>query len=950
MDDPQTPLRELRLALSMNGGVSLAVWIGGSCAEVDELRRGVGFWGELLTAAGYLPTAQLDVMAGASAGGLNAVMMAQAIRANRPFREFFPLWLDDGDIDKLVKAPSEALARDERAVFKGWYFLESLHQALETAQLAATEPPPDHDLAVFASATMVRANRVAFRDVPGDPIRDSRSDAYFHVAKRGPASLGLDGFDVDDPAVLDNLEALALIGRATSSLPGLFEPVSFGSSFGSRLVGALRPDRPEVQIMDGGVIDNVPVARAIRAIYQSPATGHVRRVLLYLHPDPGGEGAAQPDPRNALGVVQSFFGKRAETIRDDIELLRAHNDAVARRNDEATVLLEQLLAGDGTSDAPAELASGIFAALLLRAAVDPAAELHWHAPAVPRVAPLIDAPADVAKDELAAELGAAVAADRDVLRAARVHQRVAALQRVLRMAQDEVATLDVRATLARLNHLELLCQLVTSHQLGNMLLPSATAPASPVARLQLSAQLLSDLRVPPGLSAPVWRGLANWELPPSTVGGVPLVDEMARMLDAAVATLEPPAGGGLGCATLRWLAVGDRGTRVSLLADALLPLAAEPVASDQHIDFVRIAGNVTTPASVRFMVPDVATATDRYGDRIAGKQLHHLGAFFDRDWRENDLRWGRLDSVPGLIDAVLDDTAMATLASSGMVPADVVATGDGAVRDWLVATRQAQLVTEFTNGSDTAFEAWRTHDRRLASLLGGRPLTSTAVRGTITATRVLAYDEPRPARVATVVLRPVLLAVAGLVLAGRWATAALAWTLCVLAATRGGTGIERWLVWGVGTAAAAATAWLVERMFAPVRTPTRVLPPYVLAVAGVGAGLALVTHMSWVVGDVPLVHVSRVWVVPAAAAATTATTLFFWMRWYACVVLVAAVFNWYGWFAYAAARHRDNPVPHWPQGWPFHSMWVAWTIAVLGLPVLIGRLPDSWLRPGGSTA
>jgi hypothetical protein len=30
---------ELRLALAMRGGVSLAVWIGGACAEIDALRR-----------------------------------------------------------------------------------------------------------------------------------------------------------------------------------------------------------------------------------------------------------------------------------------------------------------------------------------------------------------------------------------------------------------------------------------------------------------------------------------------------------------------------------------------------------------------------------------------------------------------------------------------------------------------------------------------------------------------------------------------------------------------------------------------------------------------------------------------------------------------------------------------------------------------------------------------
>jgi hypothetical protein len=31
--------RELRLALGMRGGVSLAIWIGGACSEIDRVRR-----------------------------------------------------------------------------------------------------------------------------------------------------------------------------------------------------------------------------------------------------------------------------------------------------------------------------------------------------------------------------------------------------------------------------------------------------------------------------------------------------------------------------------------------------------------------------------------------------------------------------------------------------------------------------------------------------------------------------------------------------------------------------------------------------------------------------------------------------------------------------------------------------------------------------------------------
>ncbi len=936
--------RQLRLALSMNGGVSLAVWIGGAVAEIDELRRGVGFWGDLLVEAGYQREARVDVMAGASAGGLNAVMLAEAIQSDRPFDKFFPLWLEAADIDELVKPPSKARSFDERAVLDGQYFLRQLHDALRVAREYRSGDPSTHDLAVFASATLVRANPLSFRDVPGAPILESRSDAYFHVAKRGTAARGLDGFadDALDTGTIDSLTGLAMIGRATSSLPGLFEPVAFHrDTFGSRLVGAFRDDRPSAEIMDGGVVDNVPIARAIRAIYHMPAVGRVRRVLLYLHPDPGGGGPPAPDPSNVIQVARSFSGKRSETIREDIELLRTHNDAVRRRDTQARVLLEQLLRGVVSSaEATSGLTRAITASMLLRAAVEPSAELQWHAPHHPRVAPLLDTPDAVAKDELAAALRDAVNGNQHVLVAERSHRTVVALQRVLRMAQDEVPTIEVGDALDALNHLQLLCHLVTSYQLACMLVGPSETSDQPIERLLASSTQLASLTVSAGLDDATWHGLASWWLPDPVEGGRSLPAEMEAMLAAAIGLLPSPAGVGLGCRILRWIgerpdpfiAAGD-------LAHALLPLGAEPVASDQHIDFIRIAGNVTTEVSTRFLGDD----PHRYGDRIAGKQLHHLGAFFDRQWRANDLRWGRLDSVPALVDTVLDDDALAELRTSSLLPVEVRSASRDDVRTWLVDRRQGELLAEYAK--EESFETWAARDRRLASLLGGRPLTSTAIRGTITATRVASVRQSRLVRIAVVLLRPVLLAVAGLALAGRWAAASLAWTFCVLAALRADTTAHRAVWWAGGAVLCLAVMLLVETKIKPVRTWPRTGPPYLVALAGLAVGPLLNLDSEWRRHSVPLLGVSWVWFLQALAAAVAAATLFFWMKWYACALLTAIVFAWYGWFAYVG-QHLDRNFRGWPHAWPFHTMWVAWLVAVLGLPVLIGHLPAAWLSPG----
>ena len=92
-------------------------------------------------------------------------------------------------------------------------------------------------------------------------------------------------------------------------------------------------------------------------------------------------------------MALASLGKRAESIREDIELLRLHNDAVRRRDAQARIALQRLVdSGAATSQSVSSEVRAITAATLLRAAVDPAEELHWHAPDHPRLAPLLDAP------------------------------------------------------------------------------------------------------------------------------------------------------------------------------------------------------------------------------------------------------------------------------------------------------------------------------------------------------------------------------------------------------------------------------------------------------------------------------------------------------------------------------------------------------------------------------
>jgi hypothetical protein len=61
----------------MNGGVSLAIWMGGVTYELDRIRRHDGAYGELLELTRSV--ARIDVIPGASAGGIDGALLAMAI-------------------------------------------------------------------------------------------------------------------------------------------------------------------------------------------------------------------------------------------------------------------------------------------------------------------------------------------------------------------------------------------------------------------------------------------------------------------------------------------------------------------------------------------------------------------------------------------------------------------------------------------------------------------------------------------------------------------------------------------------------------------------------------------------------------------------------------------------------------------------------------------------------
>ncbi|MEJ8847572.1 patatin-like protein [Variovorax rhizosphaerae] len=325
---------ELRIALVMNGGVSLAVWIGGVTQEIFRLiTQSHPVYRSLLQMTNT--TARVDVISGTSAGGINGAALALATQYGGNFAELRDVWLNVGAFDRMLRPP---LAKnDDGSLLDGeGFFLPEILKAFES--LASKNPPQTIDqmpIDLKLTATLLSGYQGQNTDDLGTALHDVDYRSYFHFRH----VLGAPDDFADKDSVV---RALARAARSTASFPFAFEPSLVPEK--SHLRNYYRESLPTPRyVVDGGVLDNKPFRGAREGIFSMPRSVGVRRVLMYVNPDPGDGPAFKiktatkddpPMPAMSRVVSAALVGiPGSQSVADQLHEIKEHNEHVRTRHE-----------------------------------------------------------------------------------------------------------------------------------------------------------------------------------------------------------------------------------------------------------------------------------------------------------------------------------------------------------------------------------------------------------------------------------------------------------------------------------------------------------------------------------------------------------------------------------------------------------------------------------------
>lgn len=357
--------QDIRFAVVMSGGVSLAVWMGGVAREVNLLQQASNSRG--LDETGDAPpdldgqsrnlyrkllqvldvSVTVDVLSGTSAGGINAALLGLSSAAGADLAGLRDLWLTTGSMDVLLRDPGE---KDPPSLMQGDKVLfANLVSGIDLVHGAGKQEyaPPDPETTVFITTTMLSGETSRFTDDYGTLVPDVDHHGLFTFDQKALAS-----------GDASSLTALALAARSSASFPGAFEP-SFVPVKTHVPAAKGIPGRPDMAgfanmtrshwVADGGLLANRPLTPLLSAVLARPADSEVRHVLAFVVPDGGGTPSPAdipaPDqwtrPLTMAGALKADLNAQtSQSIASDLQAIRTHNEQITASHDLRSSLAE----------------------------------------------------------------------------------------------------------------------------------------------------------------------------------------------------------------------------------------------------------------------------------------------------------------------------------------------------------------------------------------------------------------------------------------------------------------------------------------------------------------------------------------------------------------------------------------------------------------------------------
>lgn len=668
--DAQTT--EVRLALVMNGGVSLAVWMGGVAHELDLLRRAsrgddaedvaVGdrqvfkLWKRLANDA--RKKVRIDVISGTSAGGLNGMLLATAIGRGSALPDLREMW-GSASLESLLPQASDS----DESVLSG----KSLENKIRDALAAVPEmPEPDTEtITLFLTATALDGQSRAFKDSFEQhfDVRDHRRVYRFKNQRPGGGAQryrkenGTWKFGPDEPKHFASANEFALLraARATASFPIAFQPVSELPLLDHRV----RPDPtygdPASCVMDGGVLNNAPFSPVLDEITKRRVTTRpVERALVFVVPSAARLEDEKVTQQRCHEIRPGVVGLSALNYPQEVDL-RSGTEDIGQRVQTSVRgtrenLFERLVTDTGTQDrkqmqeAAQSLLDEYRRSRVNAVLLDPVVG-YTSTGAVTSLAPLPEVDDDTIADILDRPLSWFPPGDEQLSDPNVDHWPwgIITAERLLQTLGHYLHEL-LRPTRGRAPNLSPEKQAVLVEGTANIStrLREALAVREAV-RTELGSRHLLDGGLGEMQAALLADQVFNELNVPEVVGR--LVNEAATCFLRTLKQTTP------GPHCRKHEDVISAYLTVEVLTQAFAPPAKVIDNLTPKFKFLRLGPDDMGPL---FHEDWSACLGDK---KLYGIRFRHFGAFINKEWRQSDFVWGRLDAAHYLLPLLLPDEA-----------------------------------------------------------------------------------------------------------------------------------------------------------------------------------------------------------------------------------------------------------------------------------------------------